>query len=34
MAMRLDRFSWAGFRQSSKRLGKLAGLLQIFGKHG
>lgn len=30
MALLLDHFGWAGFRQSSISLGKLAGLLLIF----
>lgn len=31
MALLLDHFGWAGFRQSSISLGKVAGLLMIFG---
>ena len=31
MALLLDHFGWAGFRQSSISLGKIAGLVLIFG---
>lgn len=31
MALMLDHFGWAGFRQSSISLGKIAGLVLIFG---
>jgi transporter family-2 protein len=31
VALLLDHFGWAGFRQSSISLGKVSGLLLIFG---
>ncbi len=31
VALLLDHFGWAGFRQSPISLGKVAGLLLIFG---
>ncbi|MNN39276.1 hypothetical protein D3C81_1533070 [compost metagenome] len=31
MAMALDHFGWAGFREAPASLGKLTGLVLIFG---